>query len=356
VIESSHVPTFEELLDTWDGETAVVHRDWESGAWMFVCLHSTRLGPAGGGTRMKVYATPAEALEDAMRLSGAMTRKLAVAGLPFGGGKAVIAVPEIPSGEQRRALLLRYADLVESLGGSFRTSSDMNTGEADMDVIGERTEHVFGRSIQGGGSGSPAPPTALGVYHGIRASLFHAFGSDDLEGRIVLVQGAGGVGSPLADHLANAGASVLVADIDAERAHAVAARVGGAALSVDELLETDCDVYAPCAVGGILSVETVPRLRCRIVAGSANNQLAEPEAADLLHARRILYAPDYVINAGGAIAIVGLEQLGWSQTELETALARIGDTLREIYERADAQGMSPAAAADVLAEDRLKAS
>jgi leucine dehydrogenase len=138
---------------------------------------------------MKVYDTPAEALQDAMRLSGAMTRKLAVAGLPFGGGKAVIAVAEIPSGEERRALLLRYADLVASLGGSYRTSSDMNTGEADMDVIGERTEFVFGRSVEAGGSGSPAPPTATGVYHGIRASLSHVYGSDDLDGRSVVVQG-----------------------------------------------------------------------------------------------------------------------------------------------------------------------
>ena len=147
----------------------------------------------------------------------------------------------------------------------------------------------------------------------------------------------------------------MVADLEPKRAHAVAARVGGSTLTLDQLFETDCDVYAPCAVGGILSLETVPRLRCRIVAGSANNQLAEPEAADLLHERGILYAPDYVINAGGAIAIVGLEQLGWSQSELDTALARIGETLREIYERADAQGISTAAAADVLVDDRLKA-
>jgi leucine dehydrogenase len=348
------VLTFEQLLETWDGETAVIHRDPESGAWIFVCLHSTRLGPAGGGTRMKVYETPAEALQDAMRLSGAMTRKLAVAGLPFGGGKAVIAVPEIPSGEERRALLLRYADLVASLGGTYRTSSDMNTGEADMDVIGERTEFVFGRSVEAGGSGSPAPPTATGVYHGIRASLPHVYGSDDLDGRSVLVQGAGGVGSPLAEQLAGAGASVFVADIDPGRADTLAARVGGAAIPADRVFDTDCDVFAPCAVGGVLSVETVPRLRCRIVAGSANNQLAEPEAADLLHERGILYAPDYVINAGGAIAIVGLEQLGWSRSELDTALAQIGDTLRQIYERADAEGISTASAADALAEQRLK--
>jgi leucine dehydrogenase len=354
VIESKRVLTFEELLETWEGETAVIHRDRESGAWIFVCLHSTRLGPAGGGTRMNVYKTPAEALLDAMRLSGAMTQKLAVAGLPFGGGKAVIAVPELPSGEQRRALLRRYADLVQSLGGTFRTSSDINTNETDMDVIGERTEYVFGRSVEAGGSGNPALATAVGVYHGIRASLSRVFGSDDLEGRTVVIQGAGAVGSALADQLAEAGSSVLVADIDPGRADAVAKRVGGAGLPVDQVFETDCDVYAPCAVGGTLSVESVARLRCRIVAGSANNQLAEPEAAELLHARGILYAPDYVINAGGAIAIVGLEQLGWNRSELDTALARIGETLMEIYERAAARSISTAAAADALAEERLK--
>jgi leucine dehydrogenase len=223
-----------------------------------------------------------------------------------------------------------------------------------MDVIGERTEYVFGRSFEAGGSGNPAPATAVGVYHGIRASLSRVFGSDDLEGRIVVIQGAGAVGSALADQLAEAGSSVLVADIDPGRADAVAKRVGGAALPVDQVFETDCDVYAPCAVGATLSVESVARLRCRIVAGSANNQLAAPEAAELLHARGILYAPDYVINAGGAIAIVGREQLGWSGSELDTALARIGVTLLEIYERAAARGVSTAAAADALAKERLK--
>jgi leucine dehydrogenase len=345
---------FEELLETWDGQTAVIQRDRESGAWIFVCLHSTRLGPAGGGTRMNVYETPAEGLQDAMRLSAAMTQKLAVARLPFGGGKAVIAVPGIPLGEQRRELLLRYADLVESLGGTYRTSSDLNTGPADMDVIGERTKYVFGRSVEAGGSGNPAPATAVGVYNGIRASLRHVFRSDAVDGRTVVVQGAGSVGSPLADLLADAGASVLVGDIEPGRAEAVASRVGGRALSADQLFKTDCDVYAPCAVGGTLSLETVPRLRCRIVAGSANNQLAEPEAAELLHERGILYAPDYVINAGGAIAIVGLEQLRWSKSEVDTALAGIGETLLEIYETAEVRGISTGAAADVLAVERLK--
>jgi leucine dehydrogenase len=349
------MPTFEELLESWDGETAVIHRDRETSSWLFICLHSTRRGPAGGGTRMKVYGAPAEGLQDAMRLSAAMTRKLAIAGLPLGGGKAVIAVPEIPSGEERRALFLRYGDLVASLGGTYRTSSDMNTGEADMDVIGERTEYVFGRSVGAGGAGSPAPPTALGVFHGIRASLSHLFGSDDLDGRSVVIQGAGGVGSVLAEYAADAGADVLVADSDPGRAHAVADRVGGAAVPADTVLDTECDVYAPCAVGSTLSLETAPRLRCRIVAGSANNQLAEPEAAERLREHGILYAPDFVINVGGAVAIVGLEQLGWNERALDAALRQIGETLRHVYERADAQAISTAAAAELLAEERLEA-
>jgi leucine dehydrogenase len=345
--------TFDDLLDTWDGETAVVRRDSESGAWIFVCIHSTRRGPAGGGTRLKVYPTLADALQDGMRLSCAMTRKLAVAGLPFGGGKAVIAVPEIPTGQPRRALFERYGDLIASLGGAYRTSSDMNTDEADMDVIWERTKYVFGRSAATGGGGNPAGPTAVGVLNGIRASLAYRHGSEDLSGRVVLVQGAGSVGSQLAGHLADAGASVLVADVDGLRARAVAARVGGAIVAAERVIEAECDVFAPCAVGGVLSHDTASRLRCRIIAGSANNQLAEPGVAERLHARGILYAPDYVINAGGAIGLVGVEQLGWTRAELDAGLARIGETLREIFRRAESDGTSTADAADAVADARL---
>ncbi len=350
------VPTFEALLACWDGESTVIRRDDESGSWMFVCLHSTRLGPAGGGTRMNVYPAPAAALEDAMRLSAAMTRKLAIAGLPFGGGKAVIAVPSLPWGTRRRELLWRYGELVESLGGTYRTSSDMNTNQADMDVIGERTRYVFGRSRSAGGSGDPALPTAVGVLHGIRASVAHAFGSADLVGRSVLVQGAGGVGAALSAHLSAAGAAVRVADVDSDRARVVAARVGGMAVPADSaLIEHECDVYAPCAVGGVLGVETVARLGCRVVAGSANNQLANGQAAEMLRARGILYAPDYVINSGGSLALVGLEQLGWTTDRLDTALEGIGLTLRAIFERADELGTSTAVAADALADARIAA-
>lgn len=347
------MPDFQQLIDAWDGETAVIRRDRETGGWIFICLHSTRRGPAGGGTRMKVYGTPADGLEDAMRLSGAMSRKLAVAGLPMGGGKGVIAIPQIPTGQPRRELLLRYGELVDSLGGTYCTSSDMNTDEADLDVIWERTKYVFGRSVATGGSGSPARPTAVGVFHGIRASVAQLDGSDALEGRRILVQGAGGVGSQLADHLAQAGASVLVADLDQARAQAVASRVGGEVVHPDDILQTDADVYSPCAVGGTLDLDSASRLRCAVVAGSANNQLAQPEAADVLTKRGILYAPDYVINAGGAIGVAGIEQLGWSADEVNAALEGIGETLREVYRRSAEQGISTAAAAEAIVEARL---
>jgi leucine dehydrogenase len=347
------VATFEELLEHWDGEQAVIHRDRESGGWIFICMHSTQLGPAAGGTRLKVYDTPADGLRDAMRLSAGMTAKLAVADLGLGGGKAVLAMPRIPQGEERAALLHRYGDTVASLGGGFITSSDVGTGESDMDVIAERTDHVFGRSQAKGGAGDPGPFTAVGVFHGLKASVAHVYGSDDLSGRTVLVQGVGSVGAALAELLGRDGAVVLVADVDAKRAETVAAAVGGSAIEAEQAIATECDVYAPCALGATLSAESVPQLRCRIVAGSANNQLAQPEAAELLRAAEVLYAPDYVINAGGAIAINFLELNDRSQSDVDAALAKIGDTLREIYARAESDGITTAAAADALAASRL---
>ena len=341
---------FEELLRRWDGEHVVVRHDTESGAWMIVGVHSTRLGPAMGGTRMKPYASPAEALEDALRLAAGMTRKLAVVGLPCGGGKAVLAVPEVPTGEARRRLLERYADLVDSLGGTYVTGPDVNTSAADMDVIGDRTPHVFCRSEANGGSGDPSVHTALGTFHGIRASLAHALGSDDVAGRTVLVQGAGSVGAKLTRLLLDAGAVVLVSDVDEERAEAT----GASSVAPDAALELECDVYAPCALGATLSDESIPRLRCRIVAGAANNQLATPEDGERLRAAGILYAPDYVINSGGALHGIGLERLGWDAERLEREVAGIGATLTQIYEQADAEGISTDAAAERLAASRLK--
>jgi leucine dehydrogenase len=243
--------------------------------------------------------------------------------------------------------------MVTSLGGGFITSSDVGTGESDMDVIAERTEHVFGRSRAKGGAGDPGPFTAVGVFHGIKASLAHVYETDDLSGRTVLVQGAGSVGGALAELLGRGGASVLVADVDEPRANAVASTAGGSAVGAGSVVDTECDVYAPCALGATLSASSIPRLRCRIVAGSANNQLATPEDAERLRAAGILYAPDYVINAGGAIAINFLELNGRSQADVDAALEKIGNTLGEIYARAEAEGITTAAAADALAASRL---
>ena len=339
---------FEDLLRAWDGEEAVIRFDADSGAWMFVCIHSTALGPGGGGTRLRVYPTPADGLEDAMRLSGAMTRKFAAADIPRGGGKAVLAVPELPSGDARRKLLLRYGELVASLGGTYRTAGDMNISPADLDVVAERCPWVYGTTGRGGNS---ARGTAIGTMHAIRATVEHAFGSPDLRGKRVLVQGAGAVGADLVRLLQEEGADVLVSDVDGARA----AATGAAVLSAGAVIGTECDLYSPCAVGGTLDADSIPRLRCRAVAGCANNQLTEPADGDRLHEAGILYAPDYVANAGGVIQLVGLEDLGWSEDELQDGLAKIGDTLRALFRTAAENGITPAAAAEQLAAARVAA-
>jgi leucine dehydrogenase len=347
---------FEELLEAWEGEEAVIRFDRPSGAWMFICIYSTERGPAGGGTRMRTYGSPGEGLADAMGLSEAMTRKMAVLQAPFGGGKAVLAVPELPTGDERRALLLRYGDMVASLGGTFRTAGDINTSPADMDVIAERCSYVYGRTPERGGGGDSGWGTARGVFHGIRASLGHVFGSDDVSGRRILVQGVGSVGGELARTLAGAGADVLVTDLDTALADDLACSIGATRVDPASAIGLECDVYSPCAVGRTLSRESIPLLRCRIVAGSANNQLAEPEDAEGLHAAGILYAPDYVINAGGVLQLMGIEDLGWDRPTLDEKLAEIGTTLREIYAQAEAEGISTQEAADRLAASRVAGS
>ncbi|HET7235804.1 MAG TPA: Glu/Leu/Phe/Val dehydrogenase dimerization domain-containing protein [Actinomycetota bacterium] len=346
---------FEEALRAWDGEEAVVRFDPPSGAWMFVGVHSTVLGPSCGGTRMKSYAMPADGLRDVLRLSSAMTSKMAMASVPLGGGKAVLAVPEIPRGSARRELMLRYGELVESLHGTYVTACDMNTTPDDMDVIAERCSSVFGRTEGNGGSGTSAPNTAVGVFHGLRATVAHAFGSDDLRERTVAVQGLGAVGGPLSRMLAEAGARLTLADIDEVRAKELAGELDAEVVPADAILEAECDVLAPCATGGVLSATTIPRLRCRVVAGAANNQLAEPRDAQRLHERGILYAPDYVINAGGVIHLVGYEMLGESDDEVNARLRAIGQTLGEVFRKAEADGISSGAASDAMVEQRLMA-
>jgi leucine dehydrogenase len=349
--------TFEQLLEAWDGEEVVVRHDAASGAWMVIGVHSTTLGPAMGGTRLRRYATPADALEDVLRLSEAMTWKQAAADTPYGGGKAVLAVPEIPvpGSPERRALLRRYAALVDSLHGTYVTAPDMNTGEADMDVIGERTPHVLGRSVANGGAGDPGGATALGVFHGIEASVKQAFGSDDLNGKTVLVQGLGSVGARLCQHLAEAGATLSVADVNGSRAAALAEELGATVVPADAAIGTGCDVFSPCATGKVLTEAAIRQLRCRVVAGAANNQLDVAEDGDRLRDAGILYAPDFVINAGGVIHLAGYETLGWDEATMAKRLEGIGDTLLDVFEVAERDGISTAAAADRMARARVAA-
>jgi leucine dehydrogenase len=343
----------EDVLRSWDGEQVVTRFDRPTGAWMFVAIHSTELGPAGGGTRLRTYETPSDALADAMNLAGAMTLKMAAAAMPFGGGKAVLAVPGPLDPGERRGLLERYGDVVGSLGGTYQTGPDMNTSVADMDVIGERTAWVCCRSVERGGSGDPGPATAVGVFHGLRASVAHVFGDDDLEGRSVLVQGLGDVGGRLAEQVAVAGARLLVSDIDANRTADAAERLGAEIVAPEDAVTAECDVYAPCALGGTLNAASIPLLRCRVVAGCANNQLAEPEDAERLRAAGILYAPDFVINAGGVLHAWGGELLGWPADTIAERHRGIGGTLTEIYARAESEDVSTHEAAERLARGRV---
>jgi leucine dehydrogenase len=330
----------------------VCRRDAQARAWIFLAIHDTTLGPAVGGTRLRAYASPAAALEDAMRLAQAMTDKWAVLDLPFGGGKCVIA-PDEPLGvEARAALFLRYGHLLESLRGAFYSGVDVGVSPADMAVVARATRHVHGVDFADGSTVDPGPYTARGVLHAIEASLEVAFGNPDPAGRTVLVQGVGDVGRPLAGLLAEAGARVLVSDIDTERADGVAAEIGGRSVAADAALETACDVFAPCAIGGILDGASVDRLDCRIVAGSANAQLAEPRVADRLHERGIVYAPDFVANGGGAAAL-GLIALGEDESVARRKVDGIGDTVRAIFREAEAAGAPPRRAAPRIVERRL---
>ena len=349
-------PMFQGLRD-WDGESVTVRFDAPTRTWMFVAVHSTVLGPAFGGTRMKLYPSPEDALRDVLRLSAAMTAKNAVASLPFGGGKAVLAVPRVPGAGSpgRRELMLRYGSLIESLRGTYITAADMNTGPADLDVVGERTAHVMGRSPDRGGAGDSGSATAMGVFHAIRASCGHAFGSRDLDGRSVAIQGVGSVGSRLAELLSEARARLTLADVDADRAQQLADRFGASRVDAATILAEPCDALAPCATGGVLNAGTIPGLACRVVAGAANNQLATPEDADRLAARGILYAPDYVANAGGVLHLAGFEALGWNEAEMAARLAGIEVTLAEVFAAAEHDGITTAEAADRLALARIAA-
>jgi leucine dehydrogenase len=347
------VPAIERYLATLDHEDLLVHRGRRSGAYCIVAVHSTTRGPALGGCRMWRYDDSRAAMRDALRLSRGMTLKSAVAGLPLGGGKGVIMLRGEMTAEHREAALRDFGDTVEMLGGAYITAEDVGTSAPDMELIAEQTAHVSGLPRERGGSGDPSPYTALGVVTAIEVSCERVFGTASMTERSVAVVGLGHVGEHIARQLAAAGASLLVSDID-ERKRALADELGARWVTPEEALVAPVDVYAPCALGGILDHDTVPRLRCRIVAGAANNQLADDSVDAELHERGVLWAPDFVANAGGIINIaVELEPGGYDPDVAVERVRGIGDTLRGIYDDAEREGATPLTAAIALAERNL---
>lgn len=313
-----------------------------------IAIHDSSLGPALGGTRFWNYASDADALIDVLRLARGMTYKAAVAGLNLGGGKSVIIGDNRTT--HREMIMRTHGRAVESLGGRYITAEDVGTSVEDMTYIGMETEHVVGMA---GKSGDPSPVTAYGVYRGIKACAYRRYGNDELSDRSVMVQGAGHVGYYLAQDLVDDGAKVFIADIDAERVQRACDDLGCEAVPADEVFDVDADVFAPCALGAILNDETIPTLKVDIVAGAANNQLARSRHAQDIKQRGILYAPDYVINAGGLINVYS-ELVGWPLDRSKRKAAEIYTTLLHIFELAETEGVTNAEAADRLAMQRVE--
>jgi leucine dehydrogenase len=320
--------------------------DRATGLNAIIAMHSTHLGPAAGGCRWWRYADDGAALTDALRLSRGMSYKNAMAGLPLGGGKAVL----LKDGPRGEAMLEAFGAAIESLGGRYVTAEDVGMSDHDMTVIARRTAHVSGLPARDGAAGgNPGPSTAQGVFLGIRAAVAHRLGRHDLAGVHVAIQGLGSVGGALAEKLAAAGARLTVADIDADKARATAARLGANAVANDAILTTPADVFSPNALGAVLTAGTIAGLDVAIVAGAANNQLATADDGARLAARGILYAPDYVINAGGIINVAA-EYLGQGDAaSVAAAIARIEGRLADIFIEAARSGLATDAVADAMA-------
>jgi leucine dehydrogenase len=336
-------------MQTMGHEQILLSHDPSCGYLGIIAIHDTTLGPALGGTRFWHYATTDEAVTDALRLARGMTYKSAVAGINLGGGKSVIM------GDNRRtdreALFRAHGRFVETLGGRYITAEDIGTSPADMEYIKLETDHVAGLL---GLSGDPSPVTAYGVYVGMKAAARVCWGTDDLSGRTVAVQGCGKVASHLVQHLHGEGAKLVVTDIDAEKVRRVVQETGASSVPPEAIYDQEADVYAPCALGATINDETLPRLKVQIIAGGANNQLAEDRHGDLLEQRGILYAPDYVINGGGVINVYG-ELHRWPVERAKKKAGEIYETLLQIFEIAKRERIPTYRAADRLAEQRIAA-
>jgi len=332
-----------------DGYERVVRcEDPASGLHAIVSIHDTALGPALGGLRMWPYSSEEEALFDVNRLSKGMTYKSAVARTGLGGGKAVVIGNP---GDKSEALYLAMGRFVDSLRGSYITAADVNTEVEDLEVVRRATRWVAGLDREDGGSGNPSPYTAYGVYLGIRAAIQWRFSDDSLRGRKIVVQGVGAVGWPLATRLVEGGATVFAADKNKERLEALVEEVGVIPIEESLAMTTECDVFAPCALGAIINDDTIPRLRCPIIAGAANNLLLEPGHGRALVDRDILYAPDYVINSGGIVNVsVEFDDNGYDENVALSRIEHIPQALRELWSIAEQDGIPPSDAADALAE------
>jgi leucine dehydrogenase len=336
----------------FDGHELVVFGHDATGLRAIIAIHSSALGPAAGGCRMWPYGTTAEAVADVLRLSRGMSYKNALAGLPFGGGKAVII------GDSRKAktaeLFAAFGRLVDSLGGRYVTAEDVGTTTADMSSVARATRYVAGLgAAPGEAGGDPGPKTALGVYLGIKAAVKFRLGRTDLEGVKVAIQGLGGVGHHLCGLLAADGAELFVADVQPSAVQRAREQFKAHPVPADEVLALDVDVFSPCALGAVLNSKSTPRLRARIVAGAANNQLAQDEDGAALQAAGILYAPDYVINAGGIISVSREYHGGASEAQVIADIHAIPARLIEIFERARRENRTTNQVADQMARERL---
>ena len=342
---------FAELSER-DHEQVVFCNDKVSGLKAIIGIHNTTLGPALGGCRMYPYANEEDALLDVLRLSRAMTQKNAAAGIHLGGGKSVIIGD--PKKDKSEALFRAFGKAVGTLSGRYITAEDVGTNEEDMDHIYAETDHVTGMSPAYGGSGDPSPVTALGVFQGVRASVEFAFGSNLVKGRTVAVQGLGSVGSNLCRLLKEHGAHVIACEIDVQRAKEVAASIGiDEIVDPSDIFDVDCDVFSPCAMGGAINEKTIDRLKCKVVAGAANNQLADDGLCDILEARQIIYAPDFVINAGGVINMFA-ELQGYNRAHALSQTENIFRTTTEVFRLASKFEESTLNAAKRLVTNRLE--
>jgi len=343
------------LDEIWShgAEQVALCADPDTGLRAIVAIHSTALGPSLGGTRFWPFASEEEALVDVLRLARGMTYKHAVCGNDLGGGKAVIIGD--PRSVRSDELILAYARFVDRLGGRYLTAEDVGTTQVDMDLVRTVTPYVTGVSEELGGSGDPSPATAWGVLNALRAVAERCWGATSLADRHVVVSGVGKVGGDLARQLADEGTRLTVADARPDRADALAAELGADVVEPERAHLVECDVFSPCALGAVLNEQTIPELRCVAVCGCANNQLATDEDGDRLAARGILYAPDYVVNAGGVINIA--EELsggGYDHARAWKRIETVHDTLARVFALADDHGETPAEAADRLAEQRIE--